>query len=76
MRSLLQDFRYSLRQLIASPGFTITVPPLTLVHAAEGSSRDPLILVRVTLLLGLVAAIACAIPARRASRVDPVAALR
>src|ERR1700738_2063209 len=39
-----------------------------LSHWAEGSSRDPLILLAVTLLLTLVATIACAVPARRASR--------
>jgi putative ABC transport system permease protein len=47
-----------------------------LAHWSEGSSRDPLILLGVTLLLCVVAAIACAVPARRASRVDPAAALR
>ncbi len=43
---------------------------------AEGSSRNPLILLGVTLLLGLVAAVACAGPARKASAVDPMHALR
>ena len=45
-------------------------------HWAEGSSRDPLMLLGATMLLGAVAAVACAIPARRASRVDPMTALR
>jgi ABC-type antimicrobial peptide transport system permease subunit len=43
---------------------------------AGGNARDPLILVGGTLLLSLVAMIACAIPARHACRVDPMAALR
>jgi putative ABC transport system permease protein len=43
---------------------------------AEGSSRDPLVLLAVTVLLSLVAAIACSGPARRAVKVDPMTALR
>jgi ABC-type antimicrobial peptide transport system permease subunit len=40
------------------------------------SSRDPLILAAVTLLLIVAAALACLIPARRAASVDPMEALR
>jgi len=47
-----------------------------LAQWAEGSSRDPLILLAVTVVLAVVAAVACALPARRASRVDPMTALR
>lgn len=45
-------------------------------HWAEGNSRDPLMLLGATLVLVAVAAVAWAIPAHRASRVDPMAALR
>ena len=47
-----------------------------LAQWAEGSSRDPLVLLAVTVLLSVVAAIACVGPARRALRVDPMTALR
>jgi ABC-type antimicrobial peptide transport system permease subunit len=43
---------------------------------AQGNPRDPVILVAGTILLGLVSGLACAIPARRASKVDPMIALR
>ncbi len=42
----------------------------------EVSATDPLIYVGVSLLLGVAAAVACWIPARRASRVDPIITLR
>lgn len=43
---------------------------------AHGNTRDPVILLAGTVLLGLVSGFACAIPARRAAKVDPIIALR
>jgi ABC-type lipoprotein release transport system permease subunit len=40
------------------------------------SSRNPLILAGVTLILIAAAALACFVPARRAASVDPMEALR
>jgi putative ABC transport system permease protein len=39
------------------------------------SATDPFVLVAVTALLALVAVAACALPARRATRIDPFVAL-
>jgi ABC-type antimicrobial peptide transport system permease subunit len=43
---------------------------------AQGNPRDPVVLIAGTILLGVVSGLACAIPARRASKVDPMIALR
>lgn len=47
-----------------------------LAQWAEGSSRNPLILLASVVVLGAVATFASALPARRASKVDPMTALR
>jgi predicted permease len=39
------------------------------------SAADPIVLIAVTATLGLVAVAACALPARRATRIDPIVAL-
>jgi len=43
---------------------------------AQVNPSDPAILFAGTVLLGFVSGLACAIPARRASKVDPMIALR
>ena len=47
-----------------------------LARWVEGTSHDPTVLLAVTALLSLVAAIACSAPAKRAAGVDPMTALR
>jgi len=40
------------------------------------NAHDPLILIGIAVMLGLVAFLACLVPARRATRIDPLSALR
>jgi ABC-type antimicrobial peptide transport system permease subunit len=47
-----------------------------LAQWAKGNSRDPVILLAGAMVLSLVAAIACTVPAWQASKVDPMTALR
>jgi putative ABC transport system permease protein len=68
--------------LLAATGATIGVVAATgLSRAMETllfsiSGRDPITFVAVPIALVMVAALACYLPARRATRVDPVVALR
>jgi ABC-type antimicrobial peptide transport system permease subunit len=47
-----------------------------LAEWTEGGSHDPLVLLAASLSLLAVAGIACVVPARRAARIEPMAALR
>jgi hypothetical protein len=62
--------------VVASWGALTLALNKVLAQWEEGSSRDALILLAVKFLLGLVAAIACTGPARRALQVDPITGLR
>ena len=58
-------------------GLVLTLALNTMLrHWIAGHSPDLGVLLTGTLLLSLVAAIACAVPARHASAIDPAAALR
>jgi predicted permease len=54
---------------------TVALNPI-LAQWAKGNSRDPAILLAGVLLLGLASAVASALPAWQASRLDPMKALR
>jgi predicted permease len=72
-------FRSALRSMGAGIGTGVALSlALSQVIAkwAHGNPRDPVVLLAGTIILGLVSALACAIPARRASKVDPIVALR
>jgi len=72
--------KQGMRQVLG--GFAAGIPLAVLVtrglsHGLVGvSSSDPATYAGVALVLGLAGLLGCAIPARRAVRVDPLAALR
>ena len=89
IRAALGATRTSLLQLILSRGVGLTVVGLVIgVSGSLGltrlmasllygvSARDPVTMIVVGAVLALVAVLACYVPARRATRIDPLLALR
>ena len=63
---------------ITRPGLAVAFAATRLIESQlySVSTTDPLIFAGVALLLSAVALLACWIPARRATQVDPLIALR
>jgi ABC-type antimicrobial peptide transport system permease subunit len=79
----LDIVRLVLRSVAATVGLGIAVGLAVSVglnkivsHWVQSSSRDPLTLMAVALILAAIAVLACVLPARRAASLDPVKALR
>jgi ABC-type antimicrobial peptide transport system permease subunit len=75
--------RLVLRSVVTTVGIGIVVGLVASIglnkivsHWVQSSSRDPLTLLTVGLILALIAFLACLWPARRAATLDPVKALR
>jgi len=73
---LLQGMKLALAGASIGVVISLLVAPLAEKLLYSVNARDPWIISAVTMALVCVAAVACYIPARRATRVDPILALR
>jgi ABC-type antimicrobial peptide transport system permease subunit len=73
---LNRSFRLTLAGLAIGIAVSMALTRFLRSRLFEVGPTDPLTYAGVALLLGLVALVACYIPARRATKVDPMVALR
>jgi predicted permease len=75
-RVVRQIIRESLRVVGIGAGAGLAIAFVVAIHVMQGAPINAVVFVGVPLILMIVASVACWVPARRASRVDPVVALR